>query len=146
MLAIRGLANGVLLSVPLWAMIILATILLSGRATRSAPHDGAVDLPTTPEAIAVCVAGALGVPAPGTLPPIEYVPAEKVAWYRAEADAVYLTTARGHVFMAVDDIPLLAHELAHHLQHMHGLDPSAPANEAQAQWIQRNFATLCAVG
>ena len=142
--AFRGLINGTLLSLPLWAVIILAIVLLTGRTTSSAPHDGAAGLPSTPEAIAACVAGALGVPPPAELPRIEHVPAEKVAWYRAEADAVYLATAGGIVFLAVDDLPLLAHELAHHLQHMHGMDPSAPANEAQATWIQHNFATLCA--
>ena len=142
MRAFHGLIKGVVLSVPLWAAIVLAVVLLTGRPTASAPHD--VTLPSTPEAISACVARTLGVAPPAVLPTIEYVPAEKVAWYRREADAVYLTTAQGTVFLAVHDLPLLAHELTHHIQHLHGLDPSSPGNEAQAAWVQANFTDLCA--
>lgn len=142
MQACRGLRNGFMISALLWILIALAIVALSGRANSSSP--AIANLPSTPEAIVACVAQALGAPPPYELPHIEYVSAEKVAWYRPDADAVYLTTARGIVFLAVHDLPLLAHELAHHLQHMHGLDPSTPANEAQAAWIQTNFADLCA--
>ena len=98
MRAFHGLINGVVLSIPLWAAIVLGVVLLTGRPTASAPRD--VTLPSTPEAISACVARTLGVAPPAALPTIEYVPAEKVAWYRSEADGVYLTTAQGTVFMA----------------------------------------------